>query len=119
MIFRLVLTFRLKVRSTNLNSRAPRACKASSSARKRSSGNGQAVLSSEDRQNSHLNGQPREASTYNVRWAMSSSLYSAYGSAICSSGGCTPAWIFISGFGPCRICRHSCGKVRSPQPVTR
>ena len=63
MIFRLVLMFRLKVRSTNLNSRAPRACSASSSPRKVSSANGHAVLSSADRQNSHLNGQPRDAST--------------------------------------------------------
>ena len=33
-------------------------------------------------------------------------------------GGCTPAWIFMIGFGPLRISPHSLGKVMSPQPVT-
>ena len=70
----LVLTFRLNVRSTNLNRRAPRRYRVSISARKVSMPNGQAVLSSDDRQNSHLNGQPRDASTYKVRCAMSSSV---------------------------------------------
>jgi len=53
--------------------RAPRPCSSASSAINASVSKAQAVLSSEERQNSHLNGQPRDASTYTTRCAISRS----------------------------------------------
>lgn len=65
---------RLNVRSTNLKCRAPRASSRCSDDRNSAKGNCRTASSSDDRQNSHPNGQPRDASTYNSRWAMSPSV---------------------------------------------
>ena len=58
-----MLRFRLNVRSTNLNCRTPRSSSCCIAPRNASSGTLRTGTSSDERQNSHLNGQPREAST--------------------------------------------------------
>ena len=50
--------------------------------------------------------------------AVTVALHSAYGSAICDRGGCSPAITFINGRGPSIKAWHSLGKLTSPHPVT-
>ena len=59
----LVAIFKLKVRSINLKLRTPRSNRFCISAKNNSNSKGYTVLSKEDKQNSHLKGQPRDAST--------------------------------------------------------
>ena len=62
-IARLAAMFRLNVLSTNLNCLAPRSSSRSISPRNAARGNCRTGTSSEERQNSQVNGQPRDAST--------------------------------------------------------
>ena len=74
MISIVVLMFKLKVLSINLKLRAPRLYRISICSRNSTISKGTEFLSKDDKQNSHLNGQPRDASTYSKRLAKSSSV---------------------------------------------
>ncbi len=62
-IARLTCTLRLNVRSTNLNCRAPRSSNRCNWPSNTGSGARRTGISSDDKQNSHVNGHPRDAST--------------------------------------------------------
>ena len=101
MIFRLVLMFRLKVRSTNLNRRAPRACSGfelgeEGVERERPRGLVQ-------RRQAELALERAAARGFDVEGAVGDVVVGDTASRAClisAIGGCTPAWTFISGFGP-------------------